>query len=99
MGSVLVRMNSNRVNTTCVVSSTYLTSAFMRARVSMNRIKTFVIYGEELDRNPRSFEGDQIRIRDAQFSWKDERDGFTLEVDELEIPLGKLTVVGGGFFH
>lgn len=80
-----------------VISSTYLTSAFIRARVSLRRISSFVTDTEELDEQPRHFEGDSIRMHDAKFQWSQSstEDDFILSVKKLEIPIGKITVIAG----
>ncbi|GAA5833694.1 hypothetical protein JCM11251_003207 [Rhodosporidiobolus azoricus] len=41
-----------------VISATFLLSAFMRARVSLERISSFIADTEELDTRPRSFQHD-----------------------------------------
>jgi hypothetical protein len=83
------------------VSSTYLTSAFMRTRVSLNRIAHFLREGEELDDHPRqAVEGEDLQIQ-GQFQWREASpsQAFTLNVEEpLQFPKGKMTVVAGGSF-
>ncbi|KAM0789886.1 hypothetical protein ACM66B_006730 [Microbotryomycetes sp. NB124-2] len=79
-----------------VISSTYLLSAFMRARVSLGRITRFLADTEELDESPRTLEGDKIEIRDAKFRFsRYGKGGFTLKVDRLSLPMGKTTIVAG----
>ncbi|KAK4054059.1 hypothetical protein OIO90_003704 [Microbotryomycetes sp. JL221] len=79
-----------------VISSTYLLSAFMRARVSLGRITRFLVDTEELDNSPRKFEGDEISINNAKFKFsKYGKDGFTLDIDSLKIPTGKTTIIAG----
>ena len=78
-----------------IISATYLLSTYQRARVSFERIATFLDQGEELDASSRTFEGEAIRFENAKLQWSEGADGFTLQVDKLEIPMGKLTVVAG----
>lgn len=79
-----------------VVSSTFLLSAFMRARVSLGRISRFLADTEELDRSPRTFEGDQIEINEGRFRFsRYGSKGFELYIDKLVIPKGKTTIIAG----
>lgn len=79
-----------------VISSTYLLSSFMRARVSLGRITRFIADTEELDSAPRKFEGDKIKIKEGKFRFsRYGSEGFTLDIDKLEIPTGKMTIIAG----
>ncbi|KAK4046142.1 hypothetical protein OIV83_006313 [Microbotryomycetes sp. JL201] len=79
-----------------VISSTYLLSAFMRARVSLGRITRFIADTEELDDRPRMIKGDTIEIKAGKFNFsRFGKGGFTLEIDNLRLPMGKTTIVAG----
>ncbi|SCV74803.1 BQ2448_7832 [Microbotryum intermedium] len=82
-----------------VISSTYLLSSFMRAKVSLNRITRFLSDTEELDSFPRSFEGDTISFKNAVFRFSRYNSKgvqpFELNVDDLTIPMGKTTIIAG----
>lgn len=79
-----------------VVSTTFLLSAFLRARVSLGRISRFLADTEELDTSPRGLEGDEIELKDAKFRFsKYGSGGFELRIDELNIPRGATTIVAG----
>lgn len=79
-----------------VVSSTFLLSAFMRARVSLGRISRFLADTEELDASPRTFEGDHIEIKKGKFRFsRYGSKGFELYVDKLVVPKGKTTIIAG----
>ena len=79
-----------------VISSTYLLSSFMRARVSLGRITRFISETEELDASPRTLEGDVISIKGGKFRFSRYGSaGFTLDIDKLEIPKGKTTIIAG----
>lgn len=79
-----------------VISSTYLLSSFMRARVSLGRITRFIADTEELDSAPRTFEGDRIEIKEGKFRFsRFGSKGFTLDIDELKVPVGKTTIIAG----
>ncbi|SCZ98055.1 BZ3500_MvSof-1268-A1-R1_Chr3-3g06545 [Microbotryum saponariae] len=82
-----------------VISSTYLLSAFMRAKVSLNRITRFLSDTEELDSSPRSFEGDTISFKNAVFRFSRYNSKgsqpFELFVNDLTIPMGKTTIIAG----
>lgn len=79
-----------------VISSTYLLSSFMRARVSLGRITRFIADTEELDSAPRKLKGDKIEIRDGKFRFsRYGSEGFTLDIHKLEVPMGKTTIIAG----
>ncbi|GAA5902469.1 hypothetical protein JCM6882_002761 [Rhodosporidiobolus microsporus] len=56
-----------------VISATFLLSAFMRARVSLDRISTFISDTEELDPRPRSFEQSNSLSRSRSRNTKDNK--------------------------
>ncbi|KAL8286584.1 hypothetical protein RQP46_004601 [Phenoliferia psychrophenolica] len=82
-----------------VISSTYLLSAFMRARVSLRRITSYIAETEELDEHPRDLAStESISFQDARFKWSEYASGsnqFVLNIEHLEIPTGRLTLVAG----
>lgn len=83
-----------------VISSTYLSSAFMRARVSLKRIQGFLQDSEELDDVELPTERtapEAIELRDAKFQWSrwSKPSDFTLDISRLDIPIGKTTVIVG----
>lgn len=78
-----------------IISATYLLSTYQRARVSFERIASFLDQGEELDASSRTSEGEEIRFEDAKLQWSEGASDFTLQVDKLTIPTGKLTVIAG----
>ncbi|KAM0754516.1 P-loop containing nucleoside triphosphate hydrolase protein [Meredithblackwellia eburnea MCA 4105] len=83
-----------------VISSTYLLSAFMRAKVSLARITSFICSTEELDEEPRTISSsDEISIVSAKFKWSRRQtngsESFVLSIDKLDFPKGKVTIVAG----
>ncbi|GAA94481.1 uncharacterized protein L969DRAFT_83963 [Mixia osmundae IAM 14324] len=78
-----------------VISSTYLTSAFLRARVSLGRIADFIRDEEEISSSSRKRAGDRISCDHASFHWSRDSGSFELCIDRLECPPGQLTLVAG----
>ncbi|KAK4701289.1 hypothetical protein P7C70_g4945, partial [Phenoliferia sp. Uapishka_3] len=83
-----------------IMSSTYLLSAFMRARVSLDRIRSFIATTEELDDAPRQLAStDTITFDKAKFQWSQhaasKSNSFVLEIDKLQLPKGKTTIIAG----
>ena len=72
----------------------------MRARVSLDRIASYIAATEELDAHPRDLcPTESISFEDAKFRWSEYgasgSDQFTLDIDQLELPTGRISVIAG----
>lgn len=69
----------------------------MRARVSLDRINSFLADTEEIDESfSEDSTSENIEIKAAEFQWsRYDSNGFVLEIDDLVFPAGKLTLVAG----